>query len=93
MARCGMAALHLGKELLVHLCSNMSTLYLSLCLMQTTEVMTVWLMLSPLVLEWLMMKMTLSSSAERPDFRDRSLQLAAPGLACVRGKDSEDMVC
>lgn len=93
MARSGMAALHLGKGL-VHLCSHMSTLSLSLCFMQTAEVMTVWLVLSPLmVVEWIMMKITQTSSAERPDFSDRSLQLAAPGPAYVGGEDSEDVIC
>lgn len=79
MAGSGTAAPHPGEGPLGHLCSHISTLYPFLLLMQTREVMTVWLMISPLIVpERLTVKITLTSSAERPDFNDRSLQLAVP---------------
>ena len=87
MAGSGMAAPHPGEGPLGHLCSHMSTLYPFFLLIQTIEVMTVWLMISPqIVLERLTVKVTLTSSAERPNFNDRSRQLAVPASHSRRGR-------
>lgn len=87
MAGSGMAAPHLGGGPLGHFCSHMSTLYPFLLLMQTIEVMSVWLMILPMVvLERLTVKITLTSSAERPNFNDRPLQLAVPASHSRRGR-------
>ena len=98
MAGSGMAAAHPGEGPLGHLCSHMSALYPFLLLMQTVEVMTVWLMISPLtVLEWLTVKIILTSAAESPDFNDCSLQLALPASHAHRGKGecnaTQEVIC
>lgn len=77
---------HRGRTL-GDLCSHMSTLYPFLLLMQTIEGMTVWLMILPLiVLERLTVKIILTSSAERPNFIDRSLQLALLASHSCQGR-------
>lgn len=98
MAGSGTAAPHPGEGPLGHLCSHISTLYPFLLLMQTREVMTVWLMISPLIVpERLTVKITLTSSAERPDFNDRSLQLAVPASRSRRRRGEwntmQEVIC
>lgn len=87
MAGSGIAAPYPGEGPLVQVCSHKSTFYLFLFLMQTVEVMTAWLMILPVI--FLTVKITLTSSAERLNFNDRSLQLEYQLPTRVREEGSE----
>lgn len=98
MARSGMAASHPRGGSLGHLCSHMSTLYPFLLLMQTTEVMTVWLMIpSVVVLQQLTVKITLISPPEMPNLYGHPLQLAIPASHSFWGrgrwKATQEVIC